>query len=141
VLHNPALRKVMSQEEHQRFATLPADELWKLEHKYDAFIDQCFGPGRFRLQAPMHALVLLNWRLDNGPLRVERVDLERRRDLMPAFMKSVGLFYTGEDDAGQAHPPQPDETAYLRLLNDCPAYELSGGVDFEAAARACLELG
>lgn len=136
VLHNPSLTPVMDDEERDRFAAMPQSELWTLEHKYDAFIDECFGEGRFRLAAPMSCLVLLNWQRDGGELIVSRVDLSRREDLMPAFMKSPGLFYRPGDDA------QLDfsEQAYRELLDRCPVYELSGGVDFERAAEKCVAI-
>lgn len=136
VLHNPSLAPVIPDEEREGFEELSPDELWTLEHKYDAFIDECFGPGRFRLISPMAGLVLLNWRRDAGPLVARRVNLAQRPDLLPAFMKSVGLFF--EMDARMSGRDF-SEAAYLNLLDGCPVLELSGGVDFEAAARACLE--
>lgn len=136
VLHNPALAPVMGEDERRRFAALPPDELWGLEHKYDAFIDQCFGPGRFRLAARMAGLVLLNWRRDGGPLAAARVDLRGRPDLLPAFMKDVGLFYSSD---GDLQAPDFGADAYLDLLDGCPAYELTGGADFAAAAEMLRE--
>jgi len=136
VLHNPALAPVMSEAERRSFAALPPDALWSLEHKYDAFIDQCFGPGRFRLAAEMTGLVLLNWRRDGGPLAAARVDLRQRPDLLPAFMKDVGLFYSEDGDLAA---PDFGADAYLELLEGCPVYELTGGADFAAASRLLLE--
>ncbi len=137
VLAEPHLAKVMSEEDRRRFSVLPQAELWDLEHKYDAFIDDCYGPGRFRLQSPMNGLVVMTWKRDGRPMRVEQVDLEGRRDLLPAFMKDVGLFFES-DGPGQTGA---DATAqdYLALLSGCPVLEISGGVDFDAAASACLD--
>ncbi len=136
VLHNPSLAPVMDEDERDRFAAMPENELWTLEHKYDAFIDECFGEGRFRLAAPMSCLVLLNWKRDGGELIVNQVDLSRRDDLLPAFMKSPGLFYR----PGDSTVPDFSEDAYLELLKNCPVFELSGGVDFERAAEKCVAL-
>ncbi|WP_235893940.1 HprK-related kinase B [Oceanidesulfovibrio indonesiensis] len=136
VLHNPSLTPVMDEEERDRFAAMPENELWTLEHKYDAFIDECFGEGRFRLAAPMSCLVLLNWKRGGGELIVNQVNLARRDDLLPAFMKSPGLFYRPGDSVA----PDFSEEAYLELLKNCPVYELSGGVDFERAAEKCIAL-
>jgi HprK-related kinase B len=136
VLANPALACVIPPEQREEFQRLPEDELWALEHKFDAFIDDCFGPGRFDLKARMSGLAILNWRRGAGPLRAERVELSRRRDLLPAFMKSAGLFV----DLSGAEPPAPDEDAYVEALAGCPVLELSGGVDFEGAAEVCLDL-
>jgi HprK-related kinase B len=61
--------------------------------------------------------------------------LAERRDLLPAFMKSVGLFFEMDDPACDM---DFSEAAYLDLLKDCPALEITGGIDFEAASQACL---
>lgn len=136
VLNNPSLASVMTPEEAETFRKLPLEELWNLEHKYDAFIDDCFGPGRFKPVSTMRGLVLLNWRRTEEPVAMTRIDLSARRDLMPAFMKAAGLFYRPD---ALAHP-DPGEAAYLELLADCPVYELTGGADFDRAATLCLDL-
>jgi HprK-related kinase B len=136
VLANPALACVIPPEQREEFERLPEDELWSLEHKFDAFIDDCFGPGRFDLTARLSGLVILNWRRGGGPLQAGRVELAGRRDLLPAFMKSVGLFV----DLDDASLLVPDEDAYIRALAGVTVLELSGGVDFEGAAGLCLDL-
>lgn len=136
VLNNPNLAPVMNASDRARFSALPTAALWDLEHKYDAFIDACFGPGRFKLACPMAGLVILRWKRDASPLTATRVDLHQRRDLLPAFMKDVGLFYEFEDSA---KPSRASQNAYLDLLGDVPVLEIDGGVDFPKAARVCLE--
>lgn len=135
VLNNPSLHAVMSEEDRKRFSALPQAELWDLEHKYDAFIDECFGPGRFKLSCPMAGLVVLRWKRDASPMTASRVILRERRDLMAAFMKDVGLFYEFEDPS---EPSVASQNAYLDLLGDLPVLEIDGGVDFHKAAEACL---
>jgi len=134
-LNNPALASVMPPEEAEAFRKLPPDELWTLEHKYDVFVDQCFGPGRFRLASPMAGLVILNWQREAGSATMKQVELSQREDLMPAFMKSPGLFYLPAAGGGVDLSPQ----AYLDVLAGTPVYEVTGGVDFDAAALACLD--
>lgn len=134
ILNNPDLTSVMTEEEREEFESLPLDELWSLEHKYDAFIDECFGPGKFLLASAMSGLVLLNWTRDGGPLKIAQIDLASRDDLMPAFMKPAGLFY------GPGKETPYTMGAYRALLARCPVYELSGGVDFDAAADWCASL-
>lgn len=136
-LNNPYLRKIMSAEEQARFANMAADDLWELEHKYDALIDDCYGPNRFVLRAVMNGLVLLNWSRQGGATKVTPVDLAERRDLLPAFMKSVGLFFRPSQDCAI---PSPSEDAYIAFLSRCRVVEISGGVDFAAASEACLKL-
>ncbi len=136
-LNNPDLHPVMNEEDKERFSALPLDELWNLEYKYDAFIDQCFGTNKFRLSSPMSGLILLNWRRNSDqPLNMEQVSLKERPDLMPSFMKSVGLFYDPEPDVLHDF----SEQAYLDLLDKTPVYELTGGIDFMAAAKKCMDL-
>lgn len=136
-LNNPSLSAVLSPEEKKRFSTLPQAALWDLEHKYDVPLDRCFGPGRFELSAPMQGLVLLNWQRNREPLEVRQVDLSERRDLLPAFMKSTGLFFLEGDGCAM---PEPTEDAYIAMLNHCSVWEFSGGTDFEAAGRQCRDL-
>ena len=133
-LHNPDLASIVSPEDTARFQSLSPEELWSLEHKYDALIDQLFGPDRFILQCPMRYLVLLNWHRDGSPTRFEEIDISRRHDLLEAFMKDTGLFFTAEN--GYA----PTATDYARALAGCRVFEISGGVDFDQAAVGCLRL-
>jgi HprK-related kinase B len=135
-LNNPHLKKIISAEEMERFQAMSEAELWDLEYKYDAPIDELFGPDRFVLQAPMFGLVILNWRRGGGPLKVDKVDLRERRDLLPAFMKSAGLFFTPD---GACRSTPPTESSYLDMLSACKVWEMSGGADFDGAARHCLQ--
>jgi HprK-related kinase B len=136
VLNNPSLAPVMSEADRLTFSALPAAELWDLEHKYDASIDACFGPGRFKLSCAMVGLVVLHWRREAVPMAARLVNLRERRDLLPAFMKDPGVFYESDDPSAGAMPSADD---YLAVLGDMPTLEIDGGVDFEAAARACLD--
>ncbi len=136
VINNPSLRSVMSQEDFDRFSKLPTSELWDLEHKYDALVDTCFGPNKFKLRAKMAGLVILHWSRTDDPVVATRVNLAERRDLMPAFMKDVGLFFEMDDPADSL---DFSEEAYLSLMEDCPVLELTGGIDFEKATELCLE--
>ncbi len=129
ILANPKLQVLLSEEERQRFAALPADALWSLEAKYDAPIHELFGPERFRLTTPLHGLAILNWRREQAPLSVQQVDLRDRPDLLPAFMKDPGLFFLSPT----WQYPSPGD--YITALADCPVFEITGGVDFAAAAH------
>jgi len=132
VLGTPGLQGVIPPDDLAGFAALPPDELWRLEHKYDAYLDECFGPGRFRLGAPLDGLVVLTWRHGGGPFCLERVTAERKAQLLEAFIKSPGVFYLPPQGQG----PDMSVAAYLAMLGDCPVHELSGGADFPAAAKA-----
>ncbi|WP_316897763.1 HprK-related kinase B [Pseudodesulfovibrio indicus] len=134
-LNNPDLSCIVEPDLRETFLNLPAEELWRLEHKYDALIDQCYGPKRFELRCPMDALVILNWKRDESPMRAAKVDPLLRKDLLPAFMKSTGLFYLPENPARRNDPPME---AYAELLSKADLIEISGGVDFERASEVCL---
>jgi HprK-related kinase B len=136
-LNNPFLRKIMSIEEQTRFERLGEDELWNLEHKYDALIDECYGPNRFVLRNAMEGLVLLNWQRNGQPCRIRRIDLAERRDLLPAFIKNVGLFYL---PSKKCYMPAPIADNYIAFLSRCQVLEISGGVDFAQATKVCLNL-
>ncbi len=131
-LNNPDLAFVIPADERTRFAALPPDELWKLEHKYDVFIDRCFGPGRFSLASGMAGLFVLNWKRDGGLCRARAVDIAERRDLLPAIMKSEGLFFLNN---GLTDPRIRSEDDYLEVLSGLQVVELTGGVDFDKAAK------
>lgn len=137
LLADPVLRTVLSEGDRRRYADLPSDRLWGVEHKHDVYLDEIFGKEKMTpsLKAPFSTLILLNWRRDGGPARFHRVTLRERSDLMDTFIKSPGLFYQPNPDR-----PQPDfsETRYLELLHRTPVFEVTGGVDFDAAARFAL---
>lgn len=133
-LHNPDLAGIISPEDTARFNAMSPQELWNLECKYDALIDQLFGPDRFILQCPMHFLVLLNWSRDIATTRFEEIDVRERHDLLGAFMKDTGLFFL----PAREYASTAEE--YARALSGCRVYEVSGGVDFDFAAAACLRL-
>lgn len=142
VLNNSKLECVIPKDKQEEFQNLPIEELWDLEYKYDAFVHDCYGENKFILEHKMDALVILNWkRTSEEPMEVKTVDLKNRRELLPAFMKSTGLFY--EDQPGA---PQPDfsEEAYIDYLQHCTIIEITGKIDFEKAAEYCynyLETG
>jgi HprK-related kinase B len=135
-LNNAALRDIVNPEDRERFSALPPDSLWSLEHKYDAFIGQCYGPGRFALQAPFSGLAVLNWRRSGGAMRVAEVRPPDRPDLVGAFSKNAGLFVAPDKPEGYV---TPSLEAYAARLAQSPMLEITGGVDFPAAAGICLE--
>jgi HprK-related kinase B len=138
-LNNPALQAVLPGREAAEFARLPQEELWSLEHKYDVFIDECFGKHRFRLSSAMSGLAVLSWQRDGGEAVVRSVDIAGRPDLLAAFMKAPGLFYLANGKPPAADTA-PDPAAYIQALKNTPVYEISGGVDFPRAVAACQEL-
>ena len=140
ILHNPDLVSVIPEAERARFEHLHTDELWSLEHKYDGIIHECFPNQRFWLHAELVGLVLLNWSREGGPVRPARIDVATRHDLLPALMKSPGVFYRPEDDGDNEQARHTDPHTYVEFLAGIEVLELAGGVDFERGSAAALEL-
>lgn len=136
IIHNPKLLPLVTEDDKFRYQEMGQD-LWDLEEKYDGFIDQCYGPGKFNLRNQCDFLMLLNWKRTNAPFEIQKINIHDRRDLLPAFMKETGLFYLPDEKGENV---ARDEEAYLTHLGRIEIYELSGGVDFQKAASACLEL-
>ncbi|MBD3234738.1 MAG: HprK-related kinase B [candidate division Zixibacteria bacterium] len=134
-LNNPRLISVIPGEELERFSSLSSDELWHLEDKYDVFIDEYFGANRFVLKSRLKGLVILNWERSGSEMTLRRVDPEVRTDLLPAFIKSAGLFYF-PDRAPKKYNPSPED--YIDILKQCDTFEITGGIDFEKAADLCM---
>ncbi|MBF0100790.1 MAG: HprK-related kinase B [Desulfobacterales bacterium] len=137
-LNNPNLISIIDSEDQETFSKLHGDELWNLEHKYDVPLDQCYGQDRFKLNAKMYGLVILNWRNTGGEsLSVNEIKPEDKPDLLAAFMKSPGLFFLPHRDCLIIEPSTEN---YSQYLNQCHLWEFTGRIDFEKAARVCLDL-
>jgi HprK-related kinase B len=136
-MSNPKLRPVLKAAYAQKLEKLSQEELWSVEKKHEVFIEELYGAGHAAMDGPIDAIVLLTWRRGPEPIRIERVSLNERRDLLTILMKKRGIFYrspTGSVD------PEPDEQAYLEVLGDSPVHEITGGLDFDQATRFCAGL-
>ena len=139
IVHNEALHSLIPAQRRKALLRLPAAELWELEEKYDVHIDRVYGPGRITAQAPLSALLILDWQHDSDrELQLERVDLAARPDLLGALMKSPGPFYQYPDGSFQQDTAVFDDSAYLHALEHVPVYVARGRVDFSALSGRCL---
>ena len=139
IVHNKALHGLMSEEQRQIFLAMPPAELWSVEDKYDVHVEQVYGERRIKDRAQLRAFLILNWERDTDkPLRVERVDLGERRDLLGAIMKSPGPFYQFPDGRFFTDTMELDELAYLRTLDGIAIYEVSGKIDFDDMSHRCI---
>jgi HprK-related kinase B len=137
-LANPRLSHIVAAADATRFRAMPPDELWELEHKYDALIDECFGPSRFIPAAGLSGFVVLAWSRHNpDPTSLEVVAVHEHPELLEAIMKPAGLFHLPEGRSGGA-PLPPDPAHYRRVLADVPILAFTGRVDFDFARDACL---
>jgi HprK-related kinase B len=135
ILFNSLLEGLIPRRERARLLSMDREELRTLEQKYDVIIPEVVGPGRFRMEGELEALVAFNWS-GRGPASARAVDLADRPELLESIKKSPGLFY--EPDAPDAAVDLADDR-YLEVLGDVRVVELTGAQDFGAAARLCLE--
>lgn len=128
------LHGIMTDKDREAALKMETDALWNLESKHDVIVHEHFGPDKFKLAAPMHGLLILNWKRTPQPLVITEIDIAVRRDLLDAFIKSPGLFFLPDADE-----PAPDFSAerYIAMLSGCRVFEATGGVDFAAAVRFC----
>ncbi len=137
IVHNKSLFSILTREERVRYRSIEREKLWDLEEKHDAFIDEAFGRGRFTLSASFDCLVILNWDRNKNGISCSTVDLATRRDLLPAVMKSSGIFFLKEANSGYI---EHTEANYIEYFSGIDVYEITGGCDFEKGADICMEI-
>jgi HprK-related kinase B len=137
ILNNPSLTEMFNENEIKKFSKMKKNKIWDLEYKYDVFLDQCFGPGKFRLKSNVKALVILNWQRNEWSVTFNRIDLKKRKDLLETVIKFPGLFYLPAKTQKNTLT-SPEE--YINLFTSCEVYEVSGGIDFTQATQKCHEL-
>jgi len=137
LLHNPDLAAVLPRARRAQLETTATEELWELEEKYDVDIRRQFGPRRHILLARLTALVVLNWDRSGEPIAVRPADLDVREDLVDVIAKTRGVFRRGPVTNELS---QFERVRLVRMLGECPIHEITGGIQFQAAVDACLEL-
>lgn len=138
LMNNDALSGILPMDRLKALQALPMEALWEHEEKYDVFIDEVYGHNRIEQLAPLRAFVILNWRRDSDdPMRVEQVNLDQRRDLLPAVMKSPGPFYLNADGQAYEDGRTMQEDDYVQTLKSVDVYEVTGSVDFDALSSLC----
>jgi HprK-related kinase B len=133
ILSIKEIEGIITEEDKKRYDALSPEDLWSLEEKYDLFIDESYGKGRFMIHAPMHALFILNWKRNRLETRITEISPRERKDLLPAYMKSPGLFFVPEP----GEEPGLSENDYLELVGRCRVFEVSGGIDFKTVVDYC----
>ncbi|MCG8670312.1 MAG: HprK-related kinase B [Pseudomonadales bacterium] len=140
IVHNPRLHPLISESRRSELLNIPVSDLWDLEEKYDVIIDELYGSGRIAKAAPLTAFLVLNWQRESDePVKLQQVDINQRRDLLAAIMKSPGPFYQRSDGSFHLDTIPLDEAAYLEQLKDVAFYEASGGINFEELATLYFE--
>jgi len=135
ILNNHALRGLLTDADAERLGGLSKSALWALEEKYDARIDTLFGAGRFRLDATLDAMMILNWsHTSASPTAIHEVDIAARPDLLAAVMKAPGPFFEPEGTATPVGIVHPETADYIPVLSKVPVFEATGRTDFDAAS-------
>ena len=141
ILNNGTLTSLISEQRQQQLRQMEKDQLWQLEEKYDAHVPQLYGPGRFKADADMHSLVILNWSHDSAAnTQIKAIDLKQKPQLLDAVMKSPGPFHYDVDGKPWGNGQMPEPSDYLDVLSSVDVYEIGGKVDFEAAQVLCMPL-
>jgi len=131
LLASKRLMHIVSDEDRSAFGCLPESERWNLEKKYDVYVHDVFGAGRFRLESALKGIIILTWKRTKEATSIRYVDFVSRTDLLEAFMKPVGLFFHA---AAGTIPDFSPERYISTLTGRCPVFEISGGVNFGYAA-------
>ena len=140
-MHNPKLHNLIPAQRREELLQLPVDELWHLEQKYDVHIEPVYGAQRVSTEANLRAFVILNWQHGSDEeTRVTAVDINQRRELLAALMKSPGPFYQHVDGRFHSDTATFDEQAYLHALQGVTIYEVTGRVDFVLAGKQLCSL-
>jgi len=140
-LGNPDLVGILPDERRRALTALDPEDLWDLEEKYDVEIDTVFDQTRFRIEARLREFLILSWqRGTNGEPQIREVELEQRPDLLEAVMKSPGPFCKSPSGEWPKQMLSLDPEPYLDALRGVRIFEVAGGIDFDQAARFCLDL-
>lgn len=135
---NPVLHSLLSKDKLTAYQAMKKEDLWDIEEKYDVPIKQIYGDHRIQNSSPLEAFIVLNWqRNSKDPVSLTEVNLEERRDLLKAIMKSSGPFYQDKDWNFQNDTVSLDETPYLSMLSGVKIYEAHGGINFSELSELC----
>lgn len=138
---NPVLHSLMSQDELATYQAMEQEKLWHIEEKYDVPIKQIYGDQRMQNDSLLKAFVILNWQRESvEPVALTEINLEERRDLLKAIMKSSGPFYQDKQANFQTDEIQFDENAYLSALSGIKIYEAHGGINFSQLTKLCMNI-
>jgi len=140
IVYNQRLHDLIEPTERTRLLALPNQELWDLEQKFDADIECFYGQDRIQYQAPFKALLILNWsNSSDDELKLTKVDLNKRPELLGAVIKSPGPFYQQQDGQFIDDDYHADTNAYLSALDQVDVLEATGKIDFKKLSELYLK--
>ena len=143
LLHNRRLKAMLSPQTQAELAAMPAETLRQLEDKYDVPVQTFYGDAAIRMEAPLKALIVLDWGDEHAETtRLNVTTLKDAPELVAALAKSPGPFYAEWNEDTQApdgkrrfltNGQQPSHATYLATLGDLPCWVLQGRWDFQQA--------
>jgi HprK-related kinase B len=141
VVNSPRLSTLIDEQRRDELLKLPQQALWELEEKFDVNVEHFYGRHRIDTSTPraLEAMVILNWgREERAPVKMTKVDITQRSELLDAVMKSPGPFY--QDGLGEflRDDEAPRPAPYLALLKSVPIYEVTGKIDFAGLTELCF---
>lgn len=142
VVNNPRLSSLTDEERRERLLQLPKQALWDLEEKFDVDVQRFYGRDRIDTSTPvpLAGLVILNWRqTDTDPVKMTKVDISQRNELLAAVMKSPGPFYQDALGVFLQDDDPLREAPYQQLLKGISVYEVTGRMDFAGLTGLCLK--
>ena len=141
IVGNPKLHGLLDKKELHYYQAMETSELWEVEEKNDVLITQVYGEQRLSFSAQISSFIILNWQRDsNQKTRLTHIDLDQRRDVLAAIMKSPGPFYQQTDGSFQKDNDEFDQKAYLNHLSEVSIYEATGNIDFKIMAQLILTI-
>ena len=141
IINNQTLRGILNDAQIETFESMPASELWDLEDKYDVDVAKIYGEQRLVAETELRHLIILNWsRNCSDPIHIDSVNIEEKKELLAAVMKSSGPFYQYANGNFYQDYTALSNYTYIDILNKINVIEVTGGVDFSALESYCLAL-
>lgn len=136
IINNERLKPLLTQQRVAELEALPKQELWHLEEKYDADVEQLFGYNKISYQKPIDNFLILNWQFDAAEdCNIAPVEMSERPELYAAVMKSPGPFYQFADNSFYQDTMQQKLEDYQPVFSEMQVYEATGRVDFDFAVK------
>ena len=141
LLDIPRLHRLLPVGRKQELLALGTAALHALEAKVDVHVSEWFGRDRVALQSAMNALVVLRWDWSrNAPTRITRVALTETHGVISAIMKSPGPLCPPRRGEPFDIIPTAQPAMYRAALAEMPIFDVTGGVDMDAAVAFCRGL-
>ncbi len=123
ILALASLNHIIPNEERLLYGSMGENELWQLEHKYDADVDAIYGKGTFTLEAMLSSIYVLNWKLGQAGPKLEIPPVDDAVDMIRPQVLSLDL------RRRQAVNPSEAEEQLKSICRVVPIFNVKGGVN------------